>query len=112
MCEKRIIWQREPRRRGLTGGSLGGAEKGGGQARGKRNRRPGNGHRRRSNARGPAGRCRGVILAAVAFSHSAWSGSHLEPMNFTDRYNQVEPKLFTVRADRFLLLLTVGKQKR
>jgi len=25
------------------------------------------------------------ILAAVAFSHSAWSGSHLEPMNFADR---------------------------
>lgn len=25
------------------------------------------------------------ILAAVTFSHLAWSGSHLEPMNFTDR---------------------------
>ncbi|XP_054038220.1 transcriptional repressor p66-alpha isoform X3 [Rissa tridactyla] len=96
MCEKRIIWQGGAAAERISPGIPGGAEKGGGEARG-RERRPaaGESERRRPDARGPAGRCCGVTLTPATFSHSARSGSHLEPMNFTDRLHpgkgHVEP---------------------
>ncbi|XP_075031695.1 transcriptional repressor p66-alpha isoform X2 [Calonectris borealis] len=178
MCEKRIIWQGEPRRRGLAGDPWR-RGKGGGEARGKRTgsrgagaaasgcagtggevprrvfdfhvspllarlrlqleaevaellvetvtqevkRRGAFGNKRHASRLEAAihqrekrtkpcllpdklltsvssGRRRGeeeagAILAAVTFSHSARSGSHLEPMNFTDRLHpgkgHVEP---------------------
>ncbi|KAM6331836.1 transcriptional repressor p66-alpha isoform 5-T5 [Alca torda] len=96
MCEKRIIWQGGAAAERISPGIPGGAEKGGGEARG-RERRPAAGEsgRRRPDAQGPAGRYYGVTLAPATFSRLARSGSHLEPMNFADRLHpgkgHVEP---------------------
>lgn len=54
MCEKRIIWQGEPRRRGLAGDPWR-RGKGGGEERGEANRRPGERDRRQSGCPGTGG---------------------------------------------------------